>query len=76
MQRSVAIIVTSGIKNPANKLEFLQFWPRFQALQLLFLRNSYLSKHLITNFGNMSNNMFQPIYRGYDNKGCGQGKPG
>ena len=49
MQRSVAVIVTSGMKNPPKKLEFL---PRFQALSLLFLRNSYLSKNLITIFRN------------------------
>ena len=44
MQRSTAVIVTSGMKNPPKKLEFLQFLPRFQDLLLLFLRNSYLSK--------------------------------
>ena len=44
MERSVVVIVTSGMKNPRKKLEFLQFLPRFQALSLLFLRNtcSYL----------------------------------
>ena len=52
MQRSMAVIVTSGMKNPPKKLEFLQFLPRFQALLLLFLRNSYLSKNLITIFRN------------------------
>ena len=48
MQRSMAIIVTSGpssgMKNPPKKLKFSQFLPGFQALPLLFLRNSYLSK--------------------------------
>ena len=34
MQRSVAIIVTSGMKNPLKKHEFSQFLPRFQALPL------------------------------------------
>ena len=52
MQRSVAIIVTSGMKNPPKKLKILQSLPRFQALSLLFLRNSYLSKNLITIFRN------------------------
>ena len=67
MQMSMAIIVTSGMKNPPKKLEFLLFLPRFQALPLLFLRNSYLL---------LSDKVFQPIYRGYGNKGCEQGKPG
>ena len=53
VQRSVVIIVTSGMKNPPKKLEFSQFLPRFQALPLLFLRNSYFSKHLLTIFGNI-----------------------
>ena len=53
VQRSMAITVTSGMKNPPKKLEFPQFLPRFQAVLLLFLRNSYLSKHLITIFGNI-----------------------
>ena len=53
VQRSMAIIVTSGMKNPPKKLQFSQFLPRFQALPLLFLRNSYLSKHLLTIFGNI-----------------------
>ena len=53
VQRSVAIIVTSGMKNPLERLEFPQSLPRFQALPLLFLRNRYLSKHLITIFGNI-----------------------
>ena len=53
MQRSVVVIVTSGMKNPPKKLKFLQFLPSFQALSLLFLRNSYLSKHLITVFRNI-----------------------
>ena len=76
VQRSMAIIVTSGMKNPPKKLEFSQFLPRFQALPLLFLRNSYLSKHLITIFGKiLSDNVFQPICRGYSKKGCGHGKP-
>ena len=44
MQRSVAVTVTSVMKNPPKKLNFLQFSPRFQALSLLFLRNSYLLK--------------------------------
>ena len=48
VQRSMAVIVTSGMKNPLKKLEFLQFLPRFQVLSLLFLRNSYLPKILIT----------------------------
>ena len=48
----MAVIFTSGMKNPPKKLEFLQFLPRFQALSLLFLRNSYLSKNLITIFRN------------------------
>ena len=34
MQRSVSIIVTSGMKKPPKKLKFLQFLPRFQALPL------------------------------------------
>ena len=46
------IIVTSGMKDPPKKLEFLQFLSRFQASPLLFIRNSYLSKNLITIFGN------------------------
>ena len=49
MQRSLAVSVTSGMKNPPKKLEFLQFLPRFQALSLLFLRNSYLSKKFDNN---------------------------
>ena len=53
MQRSVAVIVTSRMKNPPKKLGFLQFLPRFQALLLLFLRSSYLSKILITIFRNI-----------------------
>ena len=53
VQRSVAIIVTSWMKNLLKKLEFLQFLPRFQALPLLCLRNSYLSKTLVTIFGNI-----------------------
>ena len=53
VQRSMAVIVTSGMKNPPKKLEFLQFLPRFQDLSLLFLRNSYLSKNLITIFRNI-----------------------
>ena len=53
MQRSMAIIVTSGMKNHRKKLKCLQFLPRFQDLPLLFLRNSYLSKNLITIFGNI-----------------------
>ena len=40
----MAIIVTSMMKNPQKKLKFSQFLPRFQALPLLFLRNSYSSK--------------------------------
>ena len=52
VQRSMAVIVTSGMKNPSKKLEFLQFLPRFQVLSLLFLRNSYLPKILITIFKN------------------------
>ena len=51
MQRSVAVIVTSGMKIPTKKLKLLQFLLRFQALSLLFLRNSSLSKNLITTFG-------------------------
>ena len=70
VQRSMAIIVTSGMKNPPKNFEFSQFLPRFQAVPLLFLRKSNLSKHLITLF------VFQPIYRGYSNKGYRQGKPG
>ena len=70
VQRSVAIIVTSGMKNPPKNFEFSQFLPRFQAVPLLFLRNSYLLKHLITLF------VFQPICRGYGNKCYGQGKSG
>ena len=58
MQRSMAVIVTSGMKNPPKKLEFLQFLARFQALSLLFLRNSYLSKKLIAIFRNI---VRQPI---------------
>ena len=54
VQRSMVIIVTSGMKNPPKKLVFLQFLPRFQALPLLFLRNSYLWKHLVTIFGNIA----------------------
>ena len=50
----MAIIVTSGMKNPPKKLEFSQFLPRFQTLPLLFLRYSYLSKPLITTFGNIA----------------------
>ena len=53
MQRSKAIIVTSEMKIPPKKIEFSQFFPRFQALPLLFLRNSYLSTNLITIFGNI-----------------------
>ena len=53
VQRSMASIVTSGMKNPPKKLEFSLFLIRFQALPLLFLRNSYLSKHLLTIFGNI-----------------------
>ena len=52
VQRSMVVIVTSGMKNPPKKLEFLQFLPRFQVLSLLFLRNSYLPKNLITIFRN------------------------
>ena len=70
VQRSVAIFITSGMKNPPKNFEFSQVLPRFQAVPLLFLRNSYLLKHLITLF------VIQPIYRGYGNKGYGQGKPG
>ena len=70
VQSSMAIIFTSGMKNPPKNFEFSQFLPRFQAVQLLFLRNSYLSTRLITLL------VFQPIYRGYCNKGYGQGKPG
>ena len=47
MQRSVVIIVTSGMKNPPKKLKLSQFLPGFQALPLLFLRKSYLLKNLI-----------------------------
>ena len=47
------VIVISGMKNPPKKLEFLHFLPRFQALSLLFLRNSYLPKNLITIFRNI-----------------------
>ena len=36
VQRSMAVIVTSGMKNPPKKLEILQILPRFQALALLF----------------------------------------
>ena len=71
----MAVIVTSGMKNPPEKLEFLQFLPRFQALSLLFLRISYLLKNLITIFRNTVDIVFQQIYQGYGNKGCGQGKP-
>ena len=58
VQRSMAVIVTSGMKNSAKKLEFLQFLSRFQALSLLFLRNSYLSKNLITRFRNCPTTCF------------------
>ena len=53
VQRSMAVIVTSRMKYPPKKLEFLLFFPRFQALSLLFLRNSYLSKKLITIYRNI-----------------------
>ena len=53
MHRSMVITVTSGMKNPPKKLEFLQFLPRFQVVPLFFLRNSYLSKNLITVFRNI-----------------------
>ena len=56
VQRSMAIIIASGMKNPPKNFIFLQFLPRFQVIPLLFLRNSYLSRNLITLF------MFQPIY--------------
>ena len=49
----MTVIVTSGMKNPPKKLEFLQVLPRFQALSMLFLRHSYLSKNLITIFRNI-----------------------
>ena len=32
VQRSMAIIVSSGMKNPPKKLKFSQFLPRFQAV--------------------------------------------
>ena len=48
VQRSAAIFVISGMKNPPKKLKLLQFLPRLQVLSLLFQRKSYLSKHLIT----------------------------
>ena len=53
LSRFMTIIVTSGKKNPPKKLVFSQFLPRFQALPLLFLRNSYLLTNLITIFGNI-----------------------
>ena len=53
MQRSMAIIIASRMKKPPKNLKFSQFLPRFQAVTLLFLRISYLSKHLITIFGNI-----------------------
>ena len=53
MQRSLAITVTSGLKNRPKNLEFSQFLSRFQALPLFFLRNSYLLTNLITIFGNI-----------------------
>ena len=53
MQRTIAIIVTSEMKTPPKKIEISQFLHRFQALALLFLRNSYLSNNLITIFGNI-----------------------
>ena len=37
MQKSVATIVTIGVKNPPKKLEISQFLHRFKALALLFL---------------------------------------
>ena len=70
VQRSMAIIVSSGMKNLPKNFIFSQLLPSVQVVPLLFLRNSYLLKHLITLF------MFQPIYQGYSNKGYGQGKPG
>ena len=41
-----------GWKILQKSLKSRRFLPRFQALALLFLRNSYLSKNLITIFGN------------------------
>ena len=49
----MTIIVTFGMKNPLKKLEISQFLPRCQVLALSFLRNSYLSKNLITISGNV-----------------------
>ena len=59
-QRKMTIIVTFGMKNPPKKLEVSMFLPRCQVLAQLFLRNSYLSKNLITTSGNE----IQPIYQG------------
>ena len=54
MQRSVVIIVTSGMKKSSEKnSNFCSFCLDFrQTLPPLFLRNSYFSKILITIFGN------------------------
>ena len=64
VQGSVVIIVTSWMKNPFKKPEYTQFLHRFQALPLLSLRNSDLTKNLITISEISSNNVFQPIYQG------------
>ena len=63
VQRSMVVTVTSGMKNPPEKLEFLQFLPRFQASTLLFLRNSYLLKNLIIIFRNTVDIVFQQIIK-------------
>ena len=57
-QRKMTIIVTFWVTNPPKKLKISQFLPRCQVLALLFLRNSYLSKNLVT----LSGNVFQLIY--------------
>ena len=41
----MAIIVTSGMKNPPKKLEILQFLPRFQALPL-FIPNAWFPRYV------------------------------
>ena len=54
----MAIVVTSRMENPPKNVESLQFVPRFQALPLLFLRNNYLTKNLISILGNISDSLF------------------
>ena len=53
VQRSMAITVNSCDEKFSEKARIFTVLPRFQTLLLLFLKNSYLSKYLITIFTNI-----------------------